>query len=88
MSFREAVSKRFILQYVIKIEERRHERNKLTISIDSRRSQTCKWVFDINLVQDSLPFFADTSALRKFIVFHRQLLRCGDCATSALGLKQ
>lgn len=87
MSFRVAVAKRLILQYVIKIEERRHERNKLTISTDSRRSWTYKWVFNINVVQERLPFFADTSALRKCIVFHRQLLRCGDCATSALGLK-
>lgn len=46
-----------------------------------------KWVLDINLVQLSLLLLADMSTLTKCILAHKQLLRCGDCATSAVGLK-
>lgn len=38
------------------------------------------------VVQRSLAFFADMSALTKCILSHRRLLRCGDSAASALGL--
>lgn len=93
MSFRETVWKMLILQWNgdIRNGERRYikEANwQSAMSIYTQRSnRTSKWVLDINLVQFSLPFFADMNTLTKCILAHRQLLRCGDCATSALGLK-